>query len=309
MDMKKEQQLNNGNSIPVLGLGTWQAKNDLVGNAVKFAIKEVGYRHIDCASIYGNEQEIGEALKSVLGTPLKREELFVTGKLWNTDHKPEHVKEACEKTLKDLRLEYLDLYLMHWGIAFRHGDDLEPVDKDGKAITESISIRETWQAMEQLVVDGLVKSIGVANFDVVMLVDLLTYARIKPAVNQIELHPYNTQTELVDFCKYKGITVTAYSPLGRQGAKNIEGSKLFDETIIQKLATKYKKTPAQILLNWAIGRGTVAIPKSTTPERIAENINVFDFMLSEEDAAEISSLNRNRRLVNPVIWWGIPYFA
>lgn len=183
------------------------------------------------------------------------------------------------------------------------------MDENGKVIIDAVSTQETWKAMEGLVEKGLVKSIGVSNFTTTMLLDLLTYAKIKPVMNQIELHPYNTQSELVDFCKYKDIAVTAYSPLGRQGVKTIEGPKLFDESIIQALAVKHKKTPAQILLNWAISRGTIAIPKSVIPEQIAENIEVFDFELTDEEKVEIDSLNQNRRLVDPMAWWGIPYFA
>ena len=303
------QKLNNGNSVPVLGLGTWESEKNLVGSAVKFAIAQAGYRHIDCASIYGNEKEIGEVLTNVVNTAVKREELFITSKLWNTDHRPEHVEEACKKTLWDLRLEYLDLYLMHWGIAFRHRGDSEQFDEHGKIITDAVSIQETWQAMEDLVKKGLVRSIGVSNFTTTMLLDLFTYAKVKPTMNQIELHPYNTQTELVDFCKYKHVAVTAYSPLGRQGVKTVKGPKLFDEPIIKAVAEKHKRTPAQVLLNWAINRGTIAIPKSVIPEQIAENIEVFDFELVDEEKAEINSLNRNHRFVNPAAWWGIPYFA
>jgi len=303
------RKLNNGNYIPVLGLGTWESPNNLVGDAVRFAIAKASYRHIDCASIYGNEKEVGAALKDVIGKPVKREEVFITSKLWNTDHRSENVEKACKKTLSDLHLEYLDLYLMHFGIAFKHGGDLEPLARDGKAITDNISIQETWEAMEKLAKKGLVRSIGVANFSATMLIDLLTYSKIKPVINQIEVHPYNTQSELIDFCKYKNIAITAYSPLGRQGAKTMRGPKLFDELLVKSLAKKYRKTPAQILLNWAIGRETVAIPKSTSLERIKENIEIFDFELSSKDQAKINAINKNHRFVNPIEWWNIPYFS
>lgn len=306
--MQTHFKLNNGNTIPVLGLGTWKSEKDLVWQAVKFAITKAGYNHIDCASIYRNEKEVGEAFKSVIGKSIKRDKLFITSKLWNTEHRAEYVGKACKRTLLDLHLDYLDLYLMHWGIAFPHGGDLEPVDKKGYAVTDSVSVQETWQAMESLVKKGLVKSIGVANFTTMMLVDLLTYAKIVPVMNQVEIHPYNTQEELIAFCKYKKIAVTAYSPLGRQGADR-PGPRLFDEKIIKDLAKKYKKAPSQIILNWALHRGTIVIPKSITPERIMQNSEIFDFEINNEEAMRISALNRSFRFVNPNAWWRIPYFV
>lgn len=307
--MKRRIKLNDGNSIPVLGLGTWKSSKDSIGNAVRFALTQGGYTHIDCASIYRNEPEIGEVFKDIFKNQVKREKVFITSKLWNTQHHPKDVEKACKKTLSDLNLKYLDLYLMHWGIAFKPGDNLEPLDKKGKVITAPISIGDTWVAMEKLVKKGLVKSIGVCNFTGMMLVDLLSYAKIKPALNQIELHPYNTQEQLITFCKDKNIAVTAYSPLGNPGLPGRQGPNLLEESIVKKIAKKYKKTPAQILLNWALNRGVIAIPKSLSPERISENINIFDFELTNEEQKEISLLNRNFRIVNPGAWWGIPYFS
>ncbi|OGY17599.1 MAG: hypothetical protein A2784_00630 [Candidatus Chisholmbacteria bacterium RIFCSPHIGHO2_01_FULL_48_12] len=270
-------------NIPQIGLGTWKAEKDKVGAAVEYAVKEAGYRHIDCAPIYENEAEIGEELAK-----LNRDELFVTSKLWNTDHHPDIVERACRRTLADLKLDYLDLYLMHWGIS-------QP---------KPIPIQTTWRAMEKLVDRGLVKSIGVANFTTMMLVDLLTYARIKPTVNQIEIHPYNSQKELVTYCQQQGIQVTAYSPLGSWRGKQV----LLNDLVIKNIAEIHGKTAAQVLIKWSLQRGLVVIPKSTTPERIAENIDVFNFELIDKQMQQINGLNKNQRIVDPIEWWGIPYF-
>ena len=313
-------QLNTGATMPNLGLGTWKAPVGQVGQAVKYALTEAKYHHIDCAAIYKNQGEIGEVLKEVFQSGARqRGDVFITSKLWNTDHKKHVVKKACESTLKDLNLEYLDLYLMHWGIAIPQNDVppsnpagrwSEQLDENGVLITEKISIRETWEAMEELVEAGLAKAIGIANFTAPMLNDLLSYAKVKPAVNQIELHPYLQQTELVEFCQYRGIAVTAYSPLGSPGNYRDKGFPVLNEDeTIKAIAAQHGKSPTQILIRWGIQRGTILIPKSVTPERILENLNVFDFELSEVDIKTIAHLDRNLRFVNPYVWWKIPYFG
>lgn len=308
--------LNTGAKMPFLGLGTWRSPVGQAGEAVKYALTEALYDHIDCAAIYKNEKEIGAAFKEVFGGARKREDVFLTSKLWNSEHRRDAVRAACEATLKDLNLEYLDLYLMHWGIAIPvnktaegpFGRWSEQTNADGVLITEDVSIRETWEAMEELVSLGLVKAIGVANFTEPMLVDLLTYAKIVPAVNQIELHPYLQQQDLVDFCTSKSISVTAYSPFGSPGNYK-ELPRLLEDPVIGEIAKKHGKTPAQILVRWAIERKTVVIPKSVTPARIKENAEVFDFSLDGEDANALRALDRNLRYVDPYVWWKIPYFG
>ncbi|MFA6386524.1 MAG: aldo/keto reductase [Candidatus Paceibacterota bacterium] len=306
--------LNTGDPMPIVGLGTWKSLPDKAGEAVLYALMN-GYRHIDCAAVYRNEKEIGVSFKKVFEDKIRdREEVFITSKLWNSEHKKEDVRKACEATLSNLNLEYLDLYLMHWGVAIPHKETLEAgwtvgLDSDGVIIREKVSIRETWEAMEELVELGLVKAIGVSNFTTMMLVDLLSYAKIKPAVNQIELHPYLQQTELLEFCKSNGIIVTGYSPLGSPGNNKDKGLPiLVEDSTILAIASSHNKSPAQILIRWGIQRGTVVIPKSVTEERIKENLNVFDFELSGEEMNKIAELNKNFRFVNPHDWWKIPYF-
>ncbi|PIR61883.1 MAG: aldehyde oxidoreductase [Candidatus Pacebacteria bacterium CG10_big_fil_rev_8_21_14_0_10_44_11] len=298
--------LNNGKKIPKLGLGTWRSDPGQVAKAVEHALTQQGYRHIDCAAIYGNEPEIGTAFKKVFASKqIKRSDVFITSKLWNTNHHPDKVEAACSQTLQNLQLEYLDLYLIHWGIAFADTDGSEPVGKDGFEKTQPVSIQQTWQAMEQLVQKGLVKSIGVANFTAPMILDLLSYAKVKPAINQIEIHPYNSQEELIAYCQRNKIQITAYSPLGSASAG--ESGPLHD-LVITDIAQKHKKTPAQVLIRWSIQRGLSVIPKSTHLQRVAENSQITDFKLTKKNMVQISTLNKNIRFVDPSQWWGVPYF-
>lgn len=257
-------RLASGSEIPSVGLGTWKITPEEVFHVVKSAIKH-GYRHIDCAAAYLNQEQIGKALKEAIKeNNIKREDVFITSKLWNTHHSKEHVRKACEVILKELQLEYLDLLLMHWPIAFQFNsltlnkwdEDAVPKDERGKAKLAKISIQETWREMEALVDAGLVKNIGVSNMTIPQLHDLLSYSRIKPVVNQVELHPYLAQQTLVDYCKEEGIIVTSYSTLG-SGSKQ---SPLYDP-VVNEIARQKGKTPAQVLLRWCVQRGINVIPK------------------------------------------------
>ena len=307
MDSARHLVLNTGASMPQVGLGTWESSRAEAGRAVEYAIVEAGYRHIDCAHIYGNEKEIGASFKKIFdGGNVKRENVFITSKLWNNAHRRNAVREACEATLLDLQIDYLDLYLMHWGLASSPEEE-EAMDSDGNLVVDRVPIRETWEAMEELVRAGLVKAIGVANFTAPLLLDLFSYAKVQPAVNQIELHPYLQQTRLVDFCQRLGMVVTAYSPLARPGYEEMT-ARLVDEEIIRRIASAHGKTPAQVLLRWGIQRNTIVIPKSSHPERIRENIDVFNFELSGSDMRDIATLERGLRIVDPYVWGHVPYF-
>ncbi|KAG9261677.1 alcohol dehydrogenase NADP(+) A-like [Astyanax mexicanus] len=296
--------LSNGQQMPVVGLGTWKSAPGQVKQAVLAAL-DCGYRHIDCASAYSNEHEVGQAIAERVGPgkPLRREDIFVTSKLWNTKHHPEDVETACRKTLSDLGLKYLDLYLIHWPMAFERGDELMPRRADGTIRYADTHYRDTWSAMEKLVDQGLVKSIGLSNFNTRQIDDILSFGKRKPVVNQVECHPYLTQSELLLHCQSRGLVLTAYSPLGSPDRPwAIPGEPLLlDDPRLVSMADRYKKTTAQVILRWHVQRGLVCIPKSVTPSRIKQNIEVFDFKLSDEDMKKIEAFNRNERLIIPTI--------
>jgi methylglyoxal/glyoxal reductase len=257
--------LHNGVKMPWFGLGVFKVKEGSeVVESVKAAIKN-GYKSIDTAAVYKNEDGVGQALKEA---DVPREELFITTKVWNSDQGYESTLQAFETSLENLGLDYLDLYLIHWPVAGKY--------------------KETWKALEKLYKDGRVRAIGVSNFHVHHLKDLMSDAEIKPMVNQVEYHPHLAQTELLEFCKAEGIQMEAWSPL-KQG-------ELLSEPTIVEIAEKHKKSPAQVILRWDLQNGVVTIPKSIKEHRIIENADIFDFELSAEDMNVLNSLNKNERV-------------
>ncbi|HRZ97285.1 MAG TPA: aldo/keto reductase [Paludibacter sp.] len=287
-------KFSNGDNLPLMGLGTWLSKPNEVYNAVIEAIK-CGYRHIDCAYIYGNEKEIGDALRFAFTNGLvKREEIFITSKLWNSDHAPERVGISMRKSLNDLQLDYLDLYLMHWPVAFKTGHEQAKTANDLASLDE-IPLELTWNAMVEMKNLGLTKHVGVSNFNIAKLNKLSADSGIKPEVNQVELHPYFQQNELVEYCHSNEILVTAYSPLGsRHLIKTDEGIQL--EKSIQEIAAKHKCSETQVMLAWGMQRNTSVIPKSVNSSRIIENLEAMSVQLDADDMHQISKLERGQRM-------------
>ena len=307
----KSLTLRDGNIIPAFGLGTWKSPKGEVRKAVKEAIR-VGYRHIDAAWIYQNEQEVGQGIADALQeNSLAREELFVTSKLWNAFHTPEDVEKGCKETLTALGLDYLDLYLMHWPVAFKPGDKHNSPE-DFYSIDE-LPLSKTFNAMLKLREQGLIKSAGVSNCGLSMLKSLVAESDDIPAMNQVELHPYNPQPDLLDYCRKQNIAVTAYSPLGSSDRPDSMKAKdeppLLENEVVGAIAQKENLTPAQVLIAWALSRDTAVIPKSTNASRIAENLAGAEHSLSAESKAALDGIDVRYRYVEVESWFlpGVTY--
>lgn len=303
------------NLIPPVGFGLWKIPKDQCATVVYQAIKN-GYRHFDSASDYGNEKEVGDGIKRAIDEGLcNRADLWITSKLWNTYHAKEHVQPAIEKSLSDLQLDYLDLYLIHFPIALEYVPFetrypaqwfFNPNAKSPGIKAAKVPLSETWAAMEQLIDKSLTKQIGVCNYNSGLLNDLLSYAKIKPAMLQIESHPYLTQEPLLRLCQQHGIAVTAFSPLGALSYVELdmasEQQSVLNQSIVKDTAQRLNKTPAQVVLRWGIQRGCSIIPKTSKEARMIENLSIFDFELNEQEMQSISALNKNQRFNDPGVF-------
>lgn len=294
-------KFSNGDTMHAIGLGTWKA----TGNELKKAVKDgiyAGYRHIDTATNYGNEEIIGEALAEVFAEgEIFREDVFITSKLWNDSHAEGQVIPALQESLTKLQLDYLDLYLIHWPVAFRNGIDY-PRKPDDYLSLEEAPIIETWTQMETAKNNKLAKHIGVSNFSVKKLKDLISKATIKPEMNQVELHPLLQQDDLIAYCKSEGVLVTAYSPLGsgdRSNAMKAEDEpNMMDIDVLKEIARDRSATVAQVLIAWHNHRGCAAIPKSTTKDHIISNFRAADVSLTDSDMKKIAKLDQHYRYIN-----------
>ncbi|KAL5103681.1 15-anhydro-D-fructose reductase [Taenia crassiceps] len=293
-DLKTE----NGLRIPCVGLGTFKLRGDDLTTAMNAAL-ELGYRYYDCAHLYANEAEIGDHLGAWIHSGrIAREDLFITSKLWNTFHRPELVKTACETSIKRLQVEYLDLYLIHWPVPYQPGDVMLPRDTAGNTLFDEVDLLDTWKAMENLVTLGLCRYVGVSNFNSTQLQRILSNCRIPPAMLQIESNATFPNQSLIDFSHSRGIPVTAYYALGCPYLHFKRGVlPLMEQPLILELAKKYCKTPAQIALRHGLQRGICVIFKSKTPARLAENLQVFDFELSREDMRRLEELGSGTRVL------------
>lgn len=297
-----------GHKMPVVGFGLWKVTKSSCADTVYNAIK-TGYRLLDGAGDYGNEKEAGEGVRRAITDGLvKREDLFITSKLWNTFHAKEHVKTTAKMQLDLWGIDYFDLFLVHFPVSLQY---VEPKDKyppewwglDGKVHLQNTPMQETWGCMEELVDEGLAKNIGISNCQGSLICDIMRYARIEPQVLQVEIHPYLTQEPLLKFCKTLGMAVTAYSSLGPQSYVELGMDKgvvnLLKHDLIESVAQTRGKSPAQVLLRWATQQGMAVIPKSNSQHRLLENLECSSFDLSGEEMKKISGLNIGLRMNDP----------
>ncbi|SEJ62470.1 alcohol dehydrogenase (NADP+) [Cyclobacterium xiamenense] len=299
----------NGDQMPMLGLGTWKSAPGEVYQAVLWAL-EAGYRHIDCAAVYQNEKEVGNALKKAFGEGLvKREEVFVTSKLWNNAHEKDQVAEGLKRTLSDLQLDYLDLYLVHWPVSLKT-HVMFPEKGEDFLNYEQVPLADTWAGMEALKRAGKARHIGVSNFNQKKITEVLESCQVTPEMNQIELHPYLPQNELVTFCKENGLQVTAYSPLGSadrpKARKKADDPVLLEHPLFRKLAEKHEATVAQVLIAWSLHRDIVVIPKSVNKERIHQNLQAASLQLDAADMQAIAGILERHRYIDGTFFTEVP---
>lgn len=288
--------------LPAVGFGTLFRDLSVTTQAVKAAL-EAGFRHFDCAERYRNEESVGVALQEVLQTgKVRREELFITTKLWNTNHRPERVEPAFTASCRRLQVDYIDCYLIHTPFAFQPGDDQDPRDFQGHVIYDSgVTLIETWRALERLVDEGRCRSIGLSDITLEALKALVAVARIKPAVVQVESHPYLPEWELLEFCQAHGIILLAFAPLGHGMEPNV-----LEEPVLSAIAQRLQKTPAQVALAWSVQRGAAFLTTSATPSHIRENFDISS--LPNRAMAEIREEITTRIRFNSVVETGVPGF-
>ena len=294
--------INNGSAMPALGFGTLIPDPVATRNATKAAL-EAGFRLLDTAERYRTEKEVGEAMKEVFnGGKIKREDVFVITKLWNTNHRADRVKPAFEASLKKLQLDYVDLYLIHTPFAFQPGEEQDPRDASGNVLYDKeVTLLDTWRAMEGLVTEGKCKAIGLSDVSLEQVQQIVDAAKIKPAVVHVESHPYLPQWDLLNYCKKNGIVLQAFAALGHNSVP-----KLLEDPVVTAIARRVNKSPAQVLLAWAIQRGTALLTTSKSPSRIQEN---FDVSAIPDDAVrEISDGIKSRIRFNAVVETGVPGF-